>query len=334
MSQLSLLHRVKRFANKVRVLGLRQAWRSISSMFRPSTQGSFPLANADRDLILASDVGAIRTFARKHSRSNLKKEEANKDLSSHFPSIYEHEDGGSLRYVFFPAVEQPKGLVVVFHGYLGFEVYPLRYGWKHFDLLLPYDNFGWKSLGSWFWGTDGKNYVEAMTRGLIRQKMRDRGTSLWFSMGASMGGFAALYHGIKHAADGVYVTTPIINLKSKIVEYRQRGVQTVYTELVAKEDIELAGAPDIYAEAGKAESLPPLFLIQNQYDRSNPFGTDTLPLLQKYEDKKGWLGLRVQPSIGHQGHDGSYEEAQYFFDLIATKTPPRVVDFYTQDAGH
>jgi hypothetical protein len=45
------------------------------------------------------------------------------------------------------------------------------------------------------------------------------------------------------------------------------------------------------------------------------------------------LGLRVQPAIGHQGHDGSYEEAQYFFEMIASKTPPRVVDFYNQDEG-
>jgi hypothetical protein len=74
-------------------------------------------------------------------------------------------------------------------------------------------------------------------------------------------------------------------------------------------------------------------LIQNQYDRSNPFGEDTLPLLQIYNEKKAWNGLRIQPSIGHQGHDGGYDEAQYFFNLIATKLPPRRVDFYEQDAG-
>jgi hypothetical protein len=110
-------------------------------------------------------------------------------------------------------------------------------------------------------------------------------------------------------------------------------VQTAYTEVAAAADVELKGVPDVYAEARRAQSLPPLFLIQNQYDRSNPFGSATLPLVQIYDEKKGWLGLRLQPAIGHQGHDGGYDEAQYFFDLIATKSPPRVVDFYTKDEG-
>ncbi|MBX3005228.1 MAG: hypothetical protein KF821_05315 [Anaerolineales bacterium] len=333
MSQLSLPHRILRFTNKLRVLGPRQAFRSVTALFTAPPAQRFPLANADPDLMLASGVSAIRDFARKQSRSNLKKEDSRKDLTSHFPHVYDHSDGRSMRYAFFPALERSKGLVVVFHGYLGFEIYPLRYSWKHFDLLIPYDNFGWKSLGSWFWGTGGENYVEQMTQALIQKTLQQRGQTRWFCVGASMGGFAALYHGIKHAADGVYAMTPIIDLKSKIDDYRKRNIQTSYTEVAAAEDARLQRVPDIYAEARAAQSLPPLFLIQNQYDRTNPFGSATLPLLQCYEDKKGWLGLRVQPAIGHQGHDGSYEEAQYFFEMIASKTPPRVVDFYNQDEG-
>lgn len=236
-----------------------------------------------------------------------------------------------MRYAFFPALEKSKGLVVVFHGYLGFEIYPLRYSWREFDLLVPLDNFGWKSLGAWFWGQSGDNNVERLTASLIQKIRTERSSPLWFTVGASMGGFAALFHGIKYEADGIYVTTPIIDLKPKIRDYRQRNIETSYTGLAAKDDANLNKVPDIYEVARSAKSLPPLFLIQNQYDRSNPFGESTLPLLSIYDEKKGWNGLRIQPAIGHQGHDGGYEEAQFFFNLIATKSPPRVVDFYDQE---
>lgn len=333
MSQLSLKHRVLRFTSKLRVLGVREALSSIKGLVSAPSGHRFPLANADTDLVLASGVGAIRDFARKRSRNAAPKGESQKDITKHFPNVYENADGLSMRYAFFPAIESSKGLVVVFHGYLGFETHLLRYGWKHFDLLIPYDNFGWKSLGSWFWGVGGQNYVEQMTQSLIQKVLSERGISTWFCVGASMGGFAALYHGIKYSANGVYAMTPIIDLKNKIVDYRSRNIKTSYTEVAAADDETLLSVPDIYAEADATESLPPLFLVQNQYDRSNPFGSDTLPLLQRYEDKKGWLGLRVHPAIGHHGHDGSYEEAEYFFTLIASKSPPRIVSFFTQDEG-
>lgn len=238
-----------------------------------------------------------------------------------------------MRYAFFPALEESKGLVVVFHGYLGFEIDHLRYGWKHFNLLLPLDNFGWNGLGSWFWGEAGSDFVALATKELIAQVQVENNEHSWFAVGASMGGFAALFHGITAAASGIYVMTPIIDLKRKIRSYRQRELRTSYTEVADPADLTLEQVPDIYIAAQEADTVPPLFLTQNQYDRSNPFGSDTLPLLKIYDEKKGWVGLRVQPAIGHQGHDGSYDEAQYFFEMIAKKSPPRRVDFFQQDEG-
>lgn len=303
----------------------------ISLLHRPRRRLDFPLASADPDLILASDVSAIREFTRRKKGLAIKEEASSKNIKDHFPLIYESRSGEKMRYIFFPALETSKGLVVIFHGYLGFEIYPIRYSWREFDLLLPLDNFGWKNLGSWFWGEKGDNHVELLTEALIQKIRGELGSPRWFTIGASMGGFAALYHGIKYSADGIYVTTPIIDLKSKINDYRSRRIQTAYTEIASPEDIYLALVPDIHSTAQQAQNLPPLFLVQNQYDRSNPFGEYTLPLLNIYHHKKGWAGLRVHPAIGHQGHDGSYQEAQYFFKLIATKSPPRVVDFYDKE---
>lgn len=332
METLSIAQRARRLWAKFQSVGFKQTFRSVRSFLRPRSRNSFPLAGADPDLILAADVSSIRDFARrkKRERGEVK---IKQDLIQYFPLEYLHTKGTRMHYALFPAISESRGLVVIFHGYLGLEIYPIRYGWKNFDLLLPLDNFGWKSLGGWFWGEKGSNHVEVATAELIQKVRSNLGAKRWFTIGASMGGFAALYHGIKYGADGIYVMTPIIDLKAKIRDYRSRNIQTSYTELVAPGDEKLEGVPDIYREAKQVETLPPLFLIQNQYDRSNPFGEDTLPLLQTYNEKKAWNGLRIQPAIGHQGHDGGYEEAQYFFGLIAAKAPPRRVDFYKQDEG-
>lgn len=303
----------------------------MQALFKTRSQFQFPLASADPDLILAVDTNAIRDFARRKKGLAKKQEASSKNIEDHFPFEFADPSGQKMRYAFYPALEKSKGLAVIFHGYLGFEIYPIRYSWREFDLLLPLDNFGWKNLGSWFWGERGDNHVEKITANLIQKIRTDLASPRWFAIGTSMGGFAALFHGIKYSADGIYVMTPIIELRSKIRYYQERKGETAYTELVAAGDKELQKIPDIYAEARRAESLPPLFLIQNQYDRSNLFGEYTLPLLSIYHEKKGWTGLRVQPAIGHQGHDGGYAEAQYFFGLIAAKSPPRVVDFYDQE---
>lgn len=331
MSGLALHHRLKRFGNKLRVLGLRNAFKSVSGLFE--ARNSFPLERADPDLTLASSVGAIRDFARRQRAAGPTRQTAQADPSLRFPLVFTSSTGRKMRYAFFPALEQSKGLAVVFHGYLGFEIDHLRYGWKHFNLLLPLDNFGWNELGSWFWGEAGSGFVAHMTRELIAQVQAENNEQSWFAVGASMGGFAALFHGIIGEAQGIYVMTPILDLKRKIRSYRERGLRTSYTEIADPADISLAKVPDIYTAAKEAKSLPPLFLTQNQYDRSNPFGSDTLPLLKIYDEKKAWLGLRVHPAIGHQGHDGSYDEAQYFFEMIAKKSPPHRVDFFQEDEG-
>jgi hypothetical protein len=332
MSSLSIPHRLKRFWSKLRVLGAREAFKSLQGVFPRGSQSTFPLASADSDLILAADVNAIRDFVRRKKKGGqaTKDQALTKDFATQFPQTF--IDGPHrMRYSFFPSLEKSKGLVVVFHGYLGFEIQAIRYSWREFDLLLPFDNFGWKGLGSWFWGEHGNPFVETLTQNLIRDIRGKLNSPRWFATGASMGAFAALYHGIKHGSDGVYVTTPVINLRSKVEQYRQKQVETSYTYLASDQDFDLNDIPSVYREAERATSLPPLFLVQNQYDRTNPFGQDTLPLLQIYDKKKAWNGLRIHPAIGHQGHDGSYDEAQYFFSLIAAKIPPRVVDFYDQE---
>jgi hypothetical protein len=323
VGEISLAHRLRRFWKKIRLGGLRQGLSSLQSALSAKPSLAFPLASADPDLILAASSEGIRDFVRRKG-SGEKKVPAN--LHALFPREFAYE-GRTMRYAFLPALGESFGLVVIFHGYLGFDIAHVNYGWSHFDLLLPLDNFGRKELGAWFWGENGDNFVERITRELILKVQGEARVTRWFAVGASMGGFAALYHAIKYEADGVYVMAPIINIEDKIRAYRARKIETSYTALAAANDLKLEKVPNIYQQAKLAKTLPPLFLVQNQYDRSNVFGDDTAPLLQIYNEKRGWTGLRVQPAIGHQGHDGSYAEANYFFNLIVKKSPPKTVDY-------
>ena len=84
MDALPIQHRLRRLWNKFRVLGFKQAFHSIASVFLPKNQQPFPLAGADPDLILAAGVGAIRDYARR-KKGEPNREEAGQDLSKFFP---------------------------------------------------------------------------------------------------------------------------------------------------------------------------------------------------------------------------------------------------------
>lgn len=332
MSDIGFFHRIKRFSNKVRVLGIRDAFKSIPTLFTliPKNKHPFPLSFSDRNLILAQSKKSISAFV----QANKPKKPKNyvpHNLFAFFPRTFEFEDR-TMNYEYFPAVKKSKGLIVIFHGHVGFDIHAIRYGWENFDLLLPLDNFGWKNLGSWFWGENGNNFTEKIVSALIQKYLEQKEDKTWFTMGASMGGFSSLYYGIKYQASGIYSMAPILNLEERITLYVNNNSQgNAYVNLIDLEHKELnealAELPNIYREAKAKEELPPLYLIQNQYDASNLFGKHTIPLIQIYNDKQAWCGLRISPAIGHAGYDGTREEGAYFFELIADKRPPSVVDF-------
>jgi hypothetical protein len=142
----------------------------------------------------------------------------------------------------------------------------------------------------------------------------------FFCYGGSMGGFGALYHGIKSRADGMYILCPQVDLAAKVSDYSAEGKRNPYGYLPGET---LDSLPDLIALAQAQPDLPPLMLIQNQYDSVNFFADHAAKLLRVYDDKHAWYGLRVYPAIGHQAYCASIEEAQYFFALIIEKNFPR-----------
>lgn len=307
------------FRAKVRETGLRD---TVSVGLRRAlgqTEEFIPLARTDTGSLFSTDLDDSRERAKNKMRTSAMMVDAS-TVESRYPEIWEYEDK-ILRYAFHPATKDSRGLVVVFHGHNAHLHLGPESPWEQFDLLVPWDTFGWNRQGSWFWGEKGEGFVETMVQALIRERRGDG--QAWFCMGSSMGGFGALLHGIKYGCDGIYAMMPQIDLRAKIVEYGADNRDNPYGYLQGET---LESVPDVLSIASQQDELPPLFLVQNQYDPVNPFAAHGFKLLDVYNEKRGWYGVRVYPAIGH-GADGSQLEAELFFTLVSDTSPPSQVDF-------
>ena len=306
-----------RFVRLARDAGLKAALRQTARRVLGDPSDGLPLARADHAGFLTADVEAVHEDEKEQIRGTSLLFDASK-VEQSYPLSFE-ADGRVLRYAFLPAAQSSKGLVVLFHGHdAHLHLGPLR-AWREFDVLAPWDTFGWQRRGSWFWGEHGDNFVEKLVQALIDQHRTRASDKPWFCTGGSMGGTGALYHGIKHGCDGVYVVCPQVDLGRKVVEYGgAEDADNPYGYLVGDT---VDGLPDILAEARARDDLPPLYLIQNQYDHVNPFAEHAWHLIDIYNRKNAWYGLRIHPAVGHGG-DGQQEEAALFFSLIIDKRPP------------
>lgn len=272
-----------------------------------------PLSRVNRLGMFNLDVAAVHAKQREESRaSSLLNDASNVERS--YPLTFELE-GRALRYAYLPAKGTSRGLVTLFHGHNAFLHLGPMQSWHSFDILAPWDTFGWQRQGSWFWGEKGDPLTERLVQALIEQ-FRGGADRPWFCMGGSMGGFGALWHGIKFASNGMYVMCPQIDLARKILDFSDDPSGNPYAFLQGSD----GALPDLLAVAQMCHELPPIFLVQNQYDFVNPFADHAFRLLEIYNQKRGWYGLRVHPSTGHGG-DGSQAEAEMFFSLLSDIKP-------------
>lgn len=321
MTRLRIIQPVRRIAKKLCEIGLFSPFRIVSNRLLGSQMDMVPLAHVDRTTLFAMDTDEVRAREKKQMRATSMLYDAS-HVESTYPLVFEW-NGCLMRYAFLPATEQSKGLVILFHGHNAYLHLGPMAPWQHFDILAPWDTFGWHRQGSWFWGERGNNFVELMVFDVIRKHRESAPDQPWFCMGGSMGGFGALYHGIKYHCDGVYVMAPQVDLHSKIVEYGRNNHNNPYGYLQGET---LDTVPDLLSLAETQETLPPLFLVQHQYDPVNCFADHAFRLLDIYNRKNAWYGARVYPAIGHGG-DGRQQEAELFFSLIVDKIPPKRVEF-------
>jgi pimeloyl-ACP methyl ester carboxylesterase len=294
-----------------------------------STQTTIPLADVDEMYLFSTSVTEIREEEKLQIRTSGGIME-NASFESNYPNLFEYEDR-ILRYAFFPARKASKGLVVIFHGWNNTVQMGPPHPWDEFDVLAPLDVFGWRRQGSWYWGDQGDNYTERMVAALIKQYREKSPDTAWFCYGGSMGGFGALYHGIKYRSNGLYAICPQVDLRAKVIDYDSENRRNPYGYLQGDTP---ESVPDLLAIAHSQPDLPPLMLIQNQYDSVNFFADHAFPLLEVYNEKQAWYGLRVFPAIGHRGFSATPAEAEYFFSMILQKSPPHRTEFRLSSASY
>ncbi len=314
MKQKQYLSRIYR---KLRSDGVMGTVRAIKDRLIRQDAPNFPLAFANKNLMFACDTETVRNEEKQQMRATSMVFDAS-NVEKTYPHVFEYHDR-IMRYAYLPAEQKSKGLVVLFHGHNAYLHMGPMIAWDHFDILAPWDTFGWNRMGSWFWGEKGNNFIEDIVWVLIEKHRAEKPNHPWFCMGGSMGGFAALYHGIKRQCDGMYVTVPQVDLRLKVKDYGENNTNNPYVYL--KGDT-LESVPDLIGLAAQQEFLPPLFLIQHQYDPVNNFADHAFRLLQVYNEKRAWYGIRVYPAIGHSS-DGSQPEAEAFFNMIVEKAPPK-----------
>jgi hypothetical protein len=313
--------KVAHFYQRLRELGFAGALRKLLKRFLGSEADVVPLSRADKTMLFAVHTEEIRAQEKLQMRQTSMLYDASR-VEATYPLVYEWKDR-FMRYAFFSATKKSRGLVVFFHGHNAYLHLGPVSAWEWFDILAPWDTFGWNRQGSWFWGELGNGFVAEMVRNLIDTTRTEMGQPSWFCMGGSMGGFGALYHGITQGCDGIYITSPQVDLRAKVMEYGKDNRDNPYGYLQGDN---LETVPDLMAIADSNKTLPPLYLVQHQYDPVNPFSDHAFRLLDIYNRKKAWYGVRVHPAIGHTS-DGSQREAELFFSLLAQKVPPQRVPF-------
>jgi len=301
----------RRLWARARQSGPRETARQVVVRHLGDRAGLAPLTRVERSTLFADPTRVMEAERRKLRTWSLVD-------ASYVADRYPHtlELGGrTLRFMLLPAATRRSGLVVLFHGHyaamhLG-PVVPLR----HFDVLAPWDTFGWRRQGSWFWGEQGTPFVAELVAALIERHRRPG--EPWFCAGSSMGGFGALYHGLTLGCDGMYVQAPQVDLRRKVADYGAGDRDNPYGYLVGRSARDL---PDLVAIAEARPTLPPLYLVQNLMDPVNPLADHGFPLLQAYSRTRAWWGARIAPAAGHAA-DGSLAEAECFFTALAEKRP-------------
>jgi hypothetical protein len=305
------------FMAKAKSEGFANAVRFSMGYLSRQSSDMRPLSFANQELIFQVNRDIIKKRQKQQMRGTSLLFDASQ-VESTYPEVFQWEDR-AMRYAYLPSKKESRGLVVYFHGHNAYLHLGPVSAWDHYDILAPWDNYGWNRQGSWFWGEKGDNFVERMVFDLIKKVRSRYSEKPWFCMGSSMGGFASLMYGIKYDADGIYSMSPQIDLRKKIEDYGIDNQDNPYGYL-RNDSVE--SVADLFSIAEDKEELAPAFITQHQFDGVNLFAEHGYKLLDVYNKKNAWYSVRVIPAIGHES-DGSQREAEMFFDLINERKPPK-----------
>ena len=221
--------------------------------------------------------------------------------------------GRTLPYMLSLA-DQPTGapLLLRFHGWGG-NVPPQdlsltstgRAGW---NILAPFDRYGWNRQGCWWLGEDGNFFmldlIDAMLN-TVRSEFDLRGQL--YTYGSSMGGFGAALHGFRHRCPVIVLNVPQTKITgNNYGTYHAPKLAPIFGEAFAK-----INDPSKYEGYREARLL-------------SDVGAYLLELPQDYRPTIYIFQTRFDPSDNDKEHANMYLRAQTlsFVDTLVSRNVP------------
>lgn len=233
--------------------------------------------------------------------------------------------GQELLYSFRPATqgnfrEQP--ILLIFHGWSGALLEDMSQSFPHtapgWNLIWLNDIFGFARNGSWWLG-EARNFFMLDLIDALVSKLRDQFGMQGdlYTWGSSMGGFGALFHGLRLKTKGICINVPQTRLVG--TEYiNQPGqapqITTIWDESIlgitweeAQRRIATGEDPTLrYADATcfldteNPTSNPLIFISQARFDGNPGYFTEhCMYLVDRLVEAGCNFELFVEPKKGH-----------------------------------
>ena len=168
-------------------------------------------------------------------------------------------DSAEVKYVLYPSNSDK---MLICFTTLGPNIYErIRMFWNEeeswdINYLFISDNHGEQKGGLYYLGTNENYYIEKQTMNLIDHVCHQQNIKTMYTIGSSMGGYAALYYGLKLKLNGVISVVPQVN--NAIIE--QLGWEKWKKVLQ-----EVGPLPDLCQLMNDSSDLPHLFIQYGTY---------------------------------------------------------------------
>ncbi len=188
--------------------------------------------------------------------------------------------------------------LVVLHGH-GANTVPSKFISPEWNVILPFDRYGYEGLGSWWLGEHGDFFVADLVQQVVEETRDrlggDRGLYFW---GSSMGGYGALLQGLLMEADGVFAHIPQTRLKGS--RYTDNPIQRSFLGPVIGQSkhpwLDLATLLPEF----EPHRSPVFFLSQNRFDFPQYVEEHCLHFVNACVRAGFNFHLEIQPKRGHK----------------------------------
>jgi len=223
-------------------------------------------------------------------------------------------------------------LLVVLHGYGSYSTHFQHEGW---NVLSPYDNFGYENRGSWWLGEDGDFFLKDLLQKLIKEvSQKYNSEDKIYFYGSSMGGYGAILHGILSNARAVYSNVPQIQFSnSKYFLFFENQMNSIFGDnnRLQKED-------NLLNYINKVDTFPIFFLCENMIEDGEHLKDylkeHTWMFANRCYDYQIKLHLELLPYSGHTKNYGLKEVLKKFekFAPIPKEINMKVNQYFKLDS--